>query len=87
MCSVFNPPTRQNRLKLLANYFLTQFECTLAYLFMTQFAILGQLKKPGRKKKPAGYSPFEDDYFWELLKSDYNSAWKYVDRMKRSFSS
>jgi hypothetical protein len=54
---------------------------------MTQFAILGQLKKPGRKKKPAGYSPFDDDYFWELLKSDYNSAWKYVDRMKRSFSS
>jgi hypothetical protein len=77
MCSVFKQPNHSNQLKLLANY----------VLLMTQFAILSQLKKPGRKKKPVGYSPFDDDYFWELLKSDYNSAWKYVDRMKRSFSS
>ncbi len=54
---------------------------------MTQFAILSQIKKPRRKSKPPTYSPFEDDYFWELLKSDYNSAWKYVDRMQRSISS
>lgn len=54
---------------------------------MTQFAILSQFKKPRRQAKPQGYSPFDDDYFWELLKSDYTSAWKYVDRMNRSHTS
>jgi hypothetical protein len=53
---------------------------------MSQFAILSQFKKPRRKQKPLNYSPFEDDYFWELLKSDYSSAWKYADRMRRSLN-
>jgi hypothetical protein len=52
----------------------------------TQFSILNQFKKTRRNSKVAVYSPFDDDYFWELLKSDYNSAWKYVDRMRKSFS-
>jgi hypothetical protein len=41
---------------------------------------------PARPKKPKlelGYRAFDDDYFWELIKKDYASAWKYVDRMTR----
>jgi hypothetical protein len=26
---------------------------------------------------------FDDDYFWELIRKDYASAWRYVDRMNR----
>jgi hypothetical protein len=29
------------------------------------------------------YLAFNDDYFWELLRKDYSSAWRYVDRMSR----
>jgi hypothetical protein len=29
------------------------------------------------------YLAFDDDYFWELIKKDYASAWRYVDRMTR----
>ena len=67
--------------------------------FMAQFSVPTQIEKPRRKSKSsrsikskankhdsASYTPFNDDYFWELLKSDYNSAWKYVARMNRSYS-
>jgi hypothetical protein len=39
-----------------------------------------------RQKKPKvelRYLAFDDDYFWELIRKDYASAWKYVDRMTR----
>jgi hypothetical protein len=39
-----------------------------------------------RSKKPklaAHYLAFDDDYFWELIRKDYASAWRYVDRMNR----
>ena len=29
------------------------------------------------------YLAFDDDYFWELIKKDYASAWKYFERMSR----
>jgi hypothetical protein len=29
------------------------------------------------------YLAFDDDYFWELIRKDYASAWKYVARMTR----
>jgi hypothetical protein len=29
------------------------------------------------------YLAFDDDYFWELIRKDYASAWKYVERMTR----
>jgi hypothetical protein len=41
---------------------------------------------PRTKKKPkiaAHYLAFDDDYFWELIRKDYTSAWRYVDRMNR----
>jgi hypothetical protein len=38
-------------------------------------------KKP--KKIEAHYLAFDDDYFWELIRKDYASAWRYVDRMNR----
>jgi hypothetical protein len=54
---------------------------------MTQFAILSQFKKTRRKSnKIPIYSPIDDDYFWELLRTDYSSAWKYADRMRRSIA-
>jgi hypothetical protein len=42
--------------------------------------------QPSRQKKPKlelRYLAFDDDYFWELIRKDYASAWKYVDRMTR----
>jgi hypothetical protein len=42
--------------------------------------------QPSRPKKPKlelRYLAFDDDYFWELIRKDYASAWKYVDRMTR----
>jgi hypothetical protein len=42
--------------------------------------------QPSRPKKPKlelNYLAFDDDYFWELIRKDYASAWKYVDRMTR----
>jgi hypothetical protein len=41
---------------------------------------------PRRAKKiedELQYLAFSDDYFWELLRKDYSSAWRYVDRMSR----
>ncbi|AFY92255.1 hypothetical protein [Chamaesiphon minutus] len=41
---------------------------------------------PPRIKKPKlelRYLAFDDDYFWELIKKDYASAWRYFDRMSR----
>jgi hypothetical protein len=29
------------------------------------------------------YLAFDDDYFWELIRKDYASAWRYFDRMSR----
>jgi hypothetical protein len=30
------------------------------------------------------YLAFDDDYFWELIRKDYASAWKYFERMTRT---
>jgi hypothetical protein len=45
--------------------------------------------KPRRKKidLSLSYSAFDDDYFWELIRKDYGSAWRYVDRMTKTLSS
>jgi hypothetical protein len=39
--------------------------------------------RPRKPKLAPGYRAFDDDYFWELIRKDYASAWKYVDRMTR----
>ncbi|WP_310490000.1 hypothetical protein [Chamaesiphon sp. VAR_69_metabat_338] len=42
--------------------------------------------QPSRQKKPKvelHYLAFDDDYFWELIRKDYASAWKYVNRMTK----
>jgi hypothetical protein len=39
--------------------------------------------RPKKSKLAPHYLAFDDDYFWELIKKDYASAWKYVDRMTR----
>jgi hypothetical protein len=36
-----------------------------------------------KPKIQLSYLAFDDDYFWELIKKDYISAWKYVERMTR----
>jgi hypothetical protein len=44
---------------------------------------------PPRSKRPKlelNYLAFDDDYFWELIRKDYISAWKYVDRMNRTLN-
>ncbi|WP_309744866.1 MULTISPECIES: hypothetical protein [unclassified Chamaesiphon] len=48
--------------------------------------------KPTRRSAPRTVKPkvelrylaFDDDYFWELIRKDYSSAWKYVGRMTRT---
>jgi hypothetical protein len=42
-----------------------------------------QLSRPKKPKLELRYLAFDDDYFWELIRKDYASAWKYVDRMTR----
>jgi hypothetical protein len=39
--------------------------------------------RPRKPKLELGYLAVDDDYFWELIRKDYASAWKYVDRMTR----
>jgi hypothetical protein len=42
-----------------------------------------QSSRPKKPKVELHYLAFDDDYFWELIRKDYASAWKYVDRMTR----
>jgi hypothetical protein len=36
-----------------------------------------------KSKLELRYLAFDDDYFWELIRKDYSSAWKYFERMTR----